>query len=106
LSNAEKFDKVVGNLLTSLPMLIMSFKDIKEGIGGFKTVITALGNTEVIKNLLITLGNHFEIFTGASIAAQAGAVGFGASLSAILPIVGAVVLAIGVLVVAIKNIYD
>jgi len=106
LSNAEKFDKIVGNLLTSLPMLVISFKDIKEGFGSFKTVVTALGNSTTIANILSGLSSHFGIFTGAAEAATAGTLGFGASLGAILPIAAAIVAGIAVLVAAIKAIYD
>jgi hypothetical protein len=106
LTNTEKFDKIITNLVSSAPMLIMGLKDMKEGFGAFTSIAQDFGKTDFAKGLFTKLGNHFEIFTEASIAAQSEALGLGASLGALAVPIAAAIAGIVALVLIIKTIHD
>jgi hypothetical protein len=105
ISNVEKFDKVVGNLVITVPSLIDGFSKLSKATEGLNGLVSILGNSGIITKLAETIP-IFTSLTGAAEAATAGTLGFGEAIGALALPIGVAVVAIGVLVVAIKSIYD
>lgn len=110
LSNAEKFDKIIGNLTMSLPMIISGVKDLYTGGKAIIPLITTFGNTilnsDKLMNILISLESIFPSIAGGALTATTSLSGFAAGLIGIIGPVAAVVAGIAALILIIKTVHD
>ena len=105
ISNTEKFDKIVGNLVITVPSLIDGFSKLSKVTEGLNGLVSILGNSGIVIKLAETIP-IFTGLTGAAEAATAGTLGFGEAIGALALPIGVAVAAIWALITAIKIVYD
>ena len=110
ISNVEKFDKIIGNLTMSLPIIINGVKDLYTGGKAIIPLITTFGNTilnsDKLMNILVGLESIFPSIAGGALTATTSLSGFAAGLIGIIGPVAAVAAGIAALILVIKAIHD